>query len=74
MLVRTRILQMENVDGTIEEGRTKPKNLKKTSLLIRGLGMPPIARTAGGWPAVSGVVLSQLSGDPDGTYYRVEYV
>ena len=46
---------MENTDGFIEEGKSKAK--KTRAIRLRGLGMPPVSRTAGGWPAVSGAVL-----------------
>ena len=55
--------QVENIEGYIEPGSKKPK--KQRDLWLRGLGMEPVQRTAAGWPAVSGLVLNELAGDPN---------
>jgi hypothetical protein len=50
----------------IEEGKSKAKKMR--TIKLRGLGLPPVSRTAGGWPAVSGAVLETLAGDPDSAW------
>lgn len=35
-------------------------------ITLVGLGIPPVSRTANGWPAVSSSVLKKLAGQPFG--------
>jgi DNA polymerase-1 len=56
-----RPFKVDNEEGYIEPGKTKAK--KQRDLWIRGLGIPPVEVTAGGWPAASGAVLKELAGD-----------
>ncbi|KAJ0396513.1 hypothetical protein ATCC90586_006599 [Pythium insidiosum] len=60
-----RTFEVENVEGIVEPG--KQKALKKRSITIRGLGIPPTQFTASGMPAASADVLKELAGRPDAT-------
>jgi hypothetical protein len=59
-----RVFSVPNTEGFIEEGRKTAK--VKRDLSIVGLGLPPVARTLSGWPAVNSPVLRALAGKPDG--------
>lgn len=59
---RARLFKVDNIEGIIEPGRSAPK--KTRDITIMGMGMKPLALTAGGWPAVNAAVLRQLAGDP----------
>ena len=63
-----RAFKVDNVEGYIVPGKTKP--LKQRDITLRGLGMNSPVRTAAGWPAVSGVVLRELAGDVEGNPMR----
>ncbi|KAK4536371.1 hypothetical protein CDCA_CDCA08G2396 [Cyanidium caldarium] len=54
--------QVENTDGIVQPGSSKPK--KKLSIVLKGMGMPPLAYTASGWPACNTAVLRKLAGEP----------
>jgi hypothetical protein len=61
----TRVFDIDNVDGYIEEGREAKPPKKKRPITIVGQGLPAIKFTAGGWPSVNGDSLSALAGkDP----------
>ena len=62
--LQERTFTIPNTEGYIEEGRKVPK--VKRDITLRGLGIPPVARTASGWPAVHSLVLRALAGKPDG--------
>lgn len=57
-----RKFRVDNTEEWIEPGKKKAK--KQRNILLDGLGVPPPARTAAGWPAVSATVLSELAGAP----------
>jgi len=59
-----RVFSVPNTEGFIEEGRKTAK--AKRDLTVIGLGLPPVARTMSGWPAVNAPVLRALAGKPDG--------
>lgn len=56
-----RPFKVENDEGYIEPGRPRAK--KQRDLWIKGLGLPPVEVTAGGWPAASAAVLREVAGD-----------
>lgn len=53
--------KIDNVDGYIEPGKKVAK--KHRDITLVGLGMPPVALTDAGWPAVSSSVLRALAGE-----------
>ena len=55
-----RVFKVLNIEGVVEEGKTKP--LKNCDLVIHGLGLNPVKHTKAGWPAVSAEVLRELAG------------
>ena len=55
-----RVFKIENTVGFIEAGAKAPK--KHREIVLTGLGIPPVARTESGWPAVSSAVLRALAG------------
>jgi DNA polymerase I len=63
VLPAERSFDVENTEGIIEDGKTRA--LKKRSITIRGLGIPPTQFTASGMPAASADVLKELAGNPD---------
>ncbi|KAM9986691.1 hypothetical protein ACTFIY_011098 [Dictyostelium cf. discoideum] len=60
--------ECDNLDGTIEVGKTKPK--KKKTFYLRGIGMESKSLTTNGWPSVDSSSLRELAGkNPiDGKY------
>ncbi|PRP82180.1 hypothetical protein PROFUN_10451 [Planoprotostelium fungivorum] len=67
-----REFERENTEMVIEEG--KKKALKKTTFVIRGIGMPAIEETELGLPAVSSKVLRELAGkNPEEGKYGTAY-
>lgn len=60
---RARKFRIDNEEGWVEPGKKRSK--KQRPIVIQGLGVPPPARTASGWPAVSSAVLRELAGSPD---------
>lgn len=55
-----RVFDVENTE--VDPLVTKPR--KKRSIQITGLGLPPVAYTASGWPACGTAVLRKLAGSP----------
>mmetsp|Transcript_10922 Transcript_10922/g.16369 ORF Transcript_10922/g.16369 Transcript_10922/m.16369 type:complete len:464 (+) Transcript_10922:550-1941(+) len=62
VLEETREFKIDNVEGFLEPGATKPK--KTRVIQIHGLNLKPIDYTTSGWPAASGSVLRKLAGSP----------
>ena len=63
-----RTFKVDNTEGYIEPGAkpgSPPKRQRSISLV--GLGLPPVARTVSGWPAVSSPVLKLLAGKTTGS-------
>jgi hypothetical protein len=60
-----RRFEIDNTEGYIEPGKKAPR--KKRDITIIGLGIPPLARTVGGWPQVNGAVLKALAGKVEGS-------
>lgn len=68
---RERVFQVEEVterplaeDEEDEDGTGLARDVKKSEITLRGLGIPAVVRTASGWPAVSTAVLKKLAGQP----------
>lgn len=59
---RERKFKIDNTEGYIEPGKSAPK--KQRDIVLRGIGLPASSFTAAGWPAVSGIVLRELAGEP----------
>ncbi|EGC29930.1 hypothetical protein DICPUDRAFT_158421 [Dictyostelium purpureum] len=57
---KSKDFETENVEGIIEEGRTKPK--KNMSFILDGLGFPSNSVTTSGWPSVDASALRELAG------------
>jgi hypothetical protein len=57
-LPRSKEFQRDNVEGYIEEGKTRA--LKHVSFTLEGLGLPCLEWSAGGWPRASSVVLRKV--------------
>jgi hypothetical protein len=60
-----RAFLVDNTEKYIEPGKKNPK--VKREIRLVGMGIPAVARTESGWPAVSSNVLKVLAGKPDGT-------
>jgi DNA polymerase-1 len=60
-----RTFAVDNTEGYVEPGKSKP--LAKRDMTLVGLGMPPVERTAAGWPAASAAVLRALAGKVEGS-------
>jgi DNA polymerase I len=58
---RDKVFRVDNIDGYIDEGRSKPS--KTRPITLRGFGLPVLDRTASGLPAASTGVLRQLVGN-----------
>ncbi|OQS03587.1 DNA polymerase I [Thraustotheca clavata] len=73
VLPAEKAFEVENTEQIIEPGKTKAK--KKREILIKGLGIPPVALTAGGAPAATAEALRELAGKPhaDPTQYGAAY-
>ena len=62
LLPAERTFEVENTEQVVESAGKKPR--KKRTIQISGLGLPPVAFTASGWPACTAVVLRKLAGTP----------
>jgi DNA polymerase-1 len=60
-----RTFKIDNVDGYVEPGAKAAK--RQRDITLKGLGLPVVARTELGWPAVSARVLRELAGKPEGS-------
>ncbi|RYY30872.1 hypothetical protein EON62_06650, partial [archaeon] len=60
----SRVFQVDNTEGYIEPGKKVAK--VKRDIVLTGLGVPPVARTETGWPAVNSKVLKLMAGKVDG--------